>query len=151
MPALVPFCCREGKEQVTARLRKLLKRLRACNLIDRGFVIGRARVPIIKCITLGGKHALDISLGTSNGAAAVTLLRAQIELCPPLRPLALVIRALLKVRVLERQQMNRREPGGKATGSKSGQGPAGISLSSQVNAACSCFDTPAQHGHLVGP
>lgn len=87
----------EAKLQVTARLKKLLKRLRTANVITAGLVIGRARIPIIKASTKQGNYSLDISMGTTNGAAAVCLLRHQVQAVPPLRPLALVIRALLKV------------------------------------------------------
>ena len=91
------LCCSEAKLQVTARLKKLLKRLRTANVITAGLVIGRARIPIIKASTKQGNYSLDISMGTTNGAAAVCLLRHQVQAVPPLRPLALVIRALLKV------------------------------------------------------
>ena len=44
----------------------------------------------------GGRH-VDISLGTLNGIQAALYFRAQMLAMVPLRPLALVIKALLKV------------------------------------------------------
>ena len=44
----------------------------------------------------GGRH-VDISLGTLNGIQAALYFRAQMLAIAPLRPLALVIKALLKV------------------------------------------------------
>ena len=86
-----------AKEEVNRNLKRLLKRLRVQNVVQRGMIIGRARVPIIKCFTSDGSFALDISMGTANRAAVVPLLRSQIQLTPPLRPLVLVLRSILKV------------------------------------------------------
>ncbi|KAK9832493.1 hypothetical protein WJX81_001948 [Elliptochloris bilobata] len=58
-----------------------------------------ARVPIIKCRLAGSAGrtvAVDISLGVANGAAAVGFMSRAVAAVPGLRPLVLVVKALLK-------------------------------------------------------
>jgi hypothetical protein len=72
-------------------------------ILGKAQIIG-ARIPIIKCtIRAPGCHAplpIDISIGTANGAEAVDFIRRQVIDVPPLRPLTLVVKALLRDRGL---------------------------------------------------
>ena len=64
-------------------------------------IIRHARVPLI-CVKAaripGGEREVkvDISMGVSNGARAVAFVQRQVQAMPPLRPLVLVLKALLK-------------------------------------------------------
>lgn len=80
-------------------LEDLRDALRAAGALRGRAEIIDARVPIVKCSLAGaGARGLraDISLGAVNGAAAAAFLRAQVRAVPPLRPLALVLKALLR-------------------------------------------------------
>ena len=61
----------------------------------------RRRVPIIKCKIRprGSRHSLraDISAGKANGVEAAKLICKYVQGFPPLRPLVLVLKRLLKV------------------------------------------------------
>ena len=57
----------------------------------------QARVPILKARMRDGTRQVDISLGTTNGIQAALYFRAQMLAMAPLRPLALVIKSILKV------------------------------------------------------
>ncbi|KFM25079.1 Poly(A) RNA polymerase protein 2 [Auxenochlorella protothecoides] len=85
------------RQQKVELLQKLLDALHATKLLQGRAELIDARVPIIKCCmaAAGGLH-VDISLGTANGAAAARYIRAQVLAMPPLRPLCLVIKALLR-------------------------------------------------------
>lgn len=93
-----------------------------------GVIVGEAqiieaRIPIIKCMITGSWGlqqqqngggtgtgtgtssnqillAADISLGATNGAQAVSMIRRQVLAVPPLRPLTLVVKAILRERGL---------------------------------------------------
>lgn len=58
------------------------------------------QVPIIKARLLPAASCpavdVDISLGVANGPGAAALMRSACILCPPLRPLVLCMKALLK-------------------------------------------------------
>ncbi|KFM25080.1 Poly(A) RNA polymerase protein 2 [Auxenochlorella protothecoides] len=90
------FSARERQQKVQL-LEDLLDALLATKLLQGRVELIDARVPIIKCCmaAAGGLH-VDISLGTANGAAAARYVRAQVLAIPPLRPLCLVIKALLR-------------------------------------------------------
>lgn len=87
----------EHLEDLLDALRRAGNSLSNVQIID-------AKVPIIKCLmqTSAAAPALptDISFGAANGAAAVAFLRKQIVAVPPLRPLTLVVKALLRDRGL---------------------------------------------------
>ncbi|GFR51554.1 hypothetical protein Agub_g13973, partial [Astrephomene gubernaculifera] len=88
-------------------LETLARRLRAAGLIRRHTLV-RAKVPIVKTFLLSvdsagrpmgrgsAQMAADISIGAANGAAAVALVQRAVAWLPPLRPLCLVVKALLK-------------------------------------------------------
>jgi hypothetical protein len=77
-----------------------LKRALAVSGTARGARVIAARVPIIKCVTSHGELPCDLSLGVSNGAAAVPLVMSLIEQHPALRPLVLVLKSFLAQRGL---------------------------------------------------
>lgn len=97
------------RRKLTEHLRRLLDALHRQGTILSNTRIIDARVPIIKCdwsprsdkeqangSTGSLRLPLDISLGVANGAAAVGFLRRQVIAVPPLRPLTLIIKALLR-------------------------------------------------------
>ncbi|KAK9808296.1 hypothetical protein WJX73_008912 [Symbiochloris irregularis] len=86
----------KAKQEVINNLRRLLKHLRKAQLIRGQACVTSARVPIVKCLSRYG-FSVDISMGTANNAAAVCLIRNQMSLAPPLRPLMLILRAILKM------------------------------------------------------
>ena len=64
------------------------------------------RVPIIKCSLLPNRKSAkswraDISLGTGNGIRALEFIAQYTRAMQPLRPLVLVLKALLKVGSLQ--------------------------------------------------
>ena len=76
----------------------------AAALIEQNVVVGTAevidaRVPRLKFntrVSNGQLLAVDVSIGTENGIAAVEFLRKNVVAIPPLRPLILFIKALLR-------------------------------------------------------
>lgn len=92
------------RKTLVGLLRRLLNSLhRHSGNLEKAEVIG-ARVPILKCMMRfpGAPEALpvDISLGVVNGASLVVFLRRQVIALPPLRPLVLAVKALLRDRGL---------------------------------------------------
>lgn len=94
------------RSTLTEHLEDLLDALRAEDASLWNAQIIDAKVPIIKCVLRGiagvdiPSLPMDISLGAANGAAAVTFLRKHVIALPPLRPLTLVVKALLRDRGL---------------------------------------------------
>uniref|UniRef100_A0A061RAZ6 DNA polymerase sigma subunit n=1 Tax=Tetraselmis sp. GSL018 TaxID=582737 RepID=A0A061RAZ6_9CHLO len=82
------------RPQVASKLRKILGELRRRGIVSRANVIAQARIPIAKCSTVDGIE-LDISLGNRSSCLAAEWQRQATE-WPLLRPLVLVIKALLK-------------------------------------------------------
>lgn len=94
-------------------LQQLARKL-AHDGVTRRHEIIRARVPIVKTELLpldengrplgnrsGGRRlSADISIGAANGVAGVALVQRAVALLPSLRPLCLVVKALLKERGL---------------------------------------------------
>ena len=89
---------------LNGHLEDLLDALRRAGNSLSNVQIIDAKVPIIKCLlqVSPASPALptDISFGASNGASAVAFLRKQIIAVPPLRPLTLAVKALLRDRGL---------------------------------------------------
>ena len=89
---------KRGKNAAVDHLNKLANFLRKNRLIIHLQVI-HARVPIIKAVFPaqdGSSIPADISIGVANGASAVAMVRHAVMLLPPLRPLVLVLKALLR-------------------------------------------------------
>ncbi|GAB4814301.1 hypothetical protein N2152v2_001347 [Parachlorella kessleri] len=85
------------RKQLGELLEDLLDGLLGAGLIRGRAQIIEARVPIIKCcLAVGPGLMADISLGATNGAAAVDFVRRQVVAVPPLRPLCLVVKAFLR-------------------------------------------------------
>ncbi|KAG1663570.1 hypothetical protein FOA52_013190 [Chlamydomonas sp. UWO 241] len=90
---------RAAKDECVDCLRKLVKQLRKSGATHGIELISKARVPIIKCqLVAKGAQPMpaDISIGVANGAAAVSLVRRAVLALPPLRPLCLVLKAILR-------------------------------------------------------
>jgi hypothetical protein len=104
---------RAERERLRGLLTALLGRLAGRGVLAGApLLIGNARVPIIKCRLAGAgagagagggggggrsrSVAVDISLGVANGAAAVAWVAGAAAAVPALRPLVLVVKALLK-------------------------------------------------------
>ncbi len=100
---------RPERERLRGLLTALLGRLAGRGVLAGApLLIGNARVPIIKCRLAGARGgggggggggrsvAVDISLGVANGAAAVAWVAGAAAAVPALRPLVLVVKALLK-------------------------------------------------------
>ena len=75
------------------------KILRQERLVQRAQGIYTAKVPIIKMHT--GAYAVDLTVGAANGLAAVEWIRQQVRAFPPMRPLVLVLKRLLKLHALD--------------------------------------------------
>ena len=67
--------------------------------MQRAQGIYTAKVPIIKMHT--GAYAVDLTVGAANGLAAVEWIRQQVRAFPPMRPLVLVLKRLLKLHALD--------------------------------------------------
>ena len=94
-PAPCPLSCKIGVLDLAGAA------LKVCQSYEAGTpqvnFIPRARIPIMKGVLLQGGRNVDISLGTLNGIQAALYFRAQMLTLAPLRPLALIVKALLKV------------------------------------------------------
>ena len=90
---------RADRSELVAVLRKIEKILCRERLVQRAQGIYTAKVPIIKMHT--GAYAVDLSVGAANGLAAVEWIREQVRAFPPLRPLVLVLKRLLKTHALD--------------------------------------------------
>ncbi|GAX75766.1 hypothetical protein CEUSTIGMA_g3209.t1 [Chlamydomonas eustigma] len=90
-----------SKSRVVRCLRKLSKALKKAGMIRNMELIAKAKVPIIKVMLVGISKGMppipvDISMGVANGATAVSMVRRAVLDLPPLLPLCLVIKALLR-------------------------------------------------------
>ena len=90
---------RADRSELVSVLRKIEKILRRERLVQSAQGIYTAKVPIIKMHT--GAYAVDLSVGAANGLAAVEWIREQVRAFPPLRPLVLVLKRLLKTHALD--------------------------------------------------
>lgn len=91
------------KNAVVVKLQRLLEVLRRKGLVEgKGRLLAHARVPIVKVLLrLGTKSmSVDISMGVQNGAAAVELIQHHVMGRAPVRPLVIVLKAILKDREL---------------------------------------------------
>ncbi|CAD7704632.1 unnamed protein product, partial [Ostreobium quekettii] len=91
------------KNAVVQKLGMLLENLKRRGLVaGRGRVLASAKVPIVKVLMRLGSKALsvDISMGVKNGAAAVELIQSYVMGMPTVRPLVVVLKAILKERNL---------------------------------------------------
>jgi hypothetical protein len=71
---------RQEKDVVASHLYTLLRWLRARGFVERAFVIGRAKVPIIKAYVRGpGNFQVDVSMGVLNGLTAVGYISRQVS------------------------------------------------------------------------
>ncbi|GIL59507.1 hypothetical protein Vafri_14274 [Volvox africanus] len=95
------------RTRVARQLDELAVKLKRAGFI-RKYELIHARVPIVKTVLLpldeserpmqnGGLHlAMDISVGAETGLTGVAMLQRAVAMLPPLRPLCLVVKALLK-------------------------------------------------------
>jgi len=92
------------KGKVKSLLLNLVSQLLKADLVKGDAEIINARIPIVKfnARTSRPNHfiAIDISIGTKNGITAVDFLRRNIEQIPPLRPISLFVKALLREKCL---------------------------------------------------
>jgi DNA polymerase sigma len=58
-------------------------------------MITKAAVPILKCITRSGRKC-DLSFGVEGGLRAASLMKTEVQACPAIRPILLVLKQLLK-------------------------------------------------------
>ncbi|BDA45508.1 probable terminal nucleotidyltransferase 4B at N-terminal half [Coccomyxa sp. Obi] len=86
----------EEKYPVNNLLSKVVSLLRASNSVRKAFHIRSARVPIIKCTTVEGVD-IDVSVNGDRGIRAAQFLIDEQARRPALRPLTLLIKAMLKV------------------------------------------------------
>ena len=92
------------KGKVKSLLLNLVSQLLKADIVKGDAEIINARIPIVKfnARTRHPNHfiPIDISIGTKNGITAVDFLRRNIEQIPPLRPIALFVKALLREKCL---------------------------------------------------
>ncbi|OWZ79230.1 DNA polymerase sigma subunit [Cryptococcus neoformans Bt85] len=79
-------------------LAELGKAMRQANITDVVAIIARARVPIIKFVTLEGKINVDISLNQGNGVTAGKIINQYLDALPGARQLILIVKYFLSQR-----------------------------------------------------
>ncbi|KAL5511272.1 hypothetical protein ACEPAH_4487 [Sanghuangporus vaninii] len=89
----------ENADKVAA-LRSLANIVRRTGITDKVTLISKAKVPIIKFVTLYGRLAVDISINQSNGVRAGEMINRFIREFPALRALVLIVKSFLRQRNL---------------------------------------------------
>ena len=88
------------KSEIKALLEQLLGKLMEVGIVDETAEIILARIPVLKfnaVLPAGGeKMPVDISMGTANGITAMQFLRANVVEMPPLRPIVLFVKCVLR-------------------------------------------------------
>ncbi|WVQ76380.1 hypothetical protein IAR50_006045 [Cryptococcus sp. DSM 104548] len=79
-------------------LAELGKAMRQTGITDTVAIIAKARVPIIKFVTLDGKINVDISLNQANGVTAGRIINQYLDALPGSRQLILVVKSFLSQR-----------------------------------------------------
>lgn len=95
---LVVSTPRLSEKNKVAMLHQLARMMRGNNITETVAVITRAKVPIIKFVTLEGGLNVDISLNQTNGVSAVKIVNNYLAALPGARELILVIKAFLSQR-----------------------------------------------------
>eukprot|EP00245_Coleochaete_scutata_P000182 TRINITY_DN10194_c0_g1_i1.p1 TRINITY_DN10194_c0_g1~~TRINITY_DN10194_c0_g1_i1.p1 ORF type:complete len:1253 (-),score=288.15 TRINITY_DN10194_c0_g1_i1:490-4248(-) len=90
-----------GKQQPTTNewlgaLSFAFKKKKLCRSVQK---IGKAKVPILKCVLHNGL-ACDVSFNVTNGPTVIPLIRSLLDRFPALRPLCLVLKCFLGQRSL---------------------------------------------------
>ncbi|KAI5116070.1 hypothetical protein M0805_005583 [Coniferiporia weirii] len=81
-------------------LRSLANIVRRTGITDKVTVIAKARVPIIKFVTIYGRFSVDISMNQTNGVQAGAMINRFLDEFPALRAIVLVVKSFLNQRSL---------------------------------------------------
>ncbi|KAI0320708.1 hypothetical protein OF83DRAFT_1052529 [Amylostereum chailletii] len=87
----------EFSDRVTV-LHALANTLKRAGITDKVTIIAKAKVPIIKFVTIHGRFAVDISINQANGIQAGKMVNGFLQEMPALRGLVLVTKAFLSQR-----------------------------------------------------
>src|ERR1700742_3780660 len=87
----------EYSDRVTV-LHALANTLRRAGVTDKVTIIAKAKVPIVKFVTVHGRFAVDISINQGNGVEAGRMINGFLRAMPALRALVLVTKAFLAQR-----------------------------------------------------
>jgi non-canonical poly(A) RNA polymerase PAPD5/7 len=87
----------EYSDRVTV-LHALANTLRRAGVTDKVTIIAKAKVPIIKFVTIHGRFAVDVSINQANGVQAGKVINSFLLAMPALRALVLVTKAFLSQR-----------------------------------------------------
>jgi non-canonical poly(A) RNA polymerase PAPD5/7 len=79
-------------------LHALANTMRRAGITDRVTIVAKAKVPIIKFVTIHGRFSVDISLNQVNGVAAGKMISRYLRELPALRGLVMVTKAFLSQR-----------------------------------------------------
>ncbi|KAL7421338.1 hypothetical protein Q5752_004223 [Cryptotrichosporon argae] len=79
-------------------LHALAREMRIARITDTVAVIARAKVPIIKFVTLEGRLNVDISMGQANGVSAGRIVNHYLDTLAGARELIMVVKAFLSQR-----------------------------------------------------
>ncbi|GMH32985.1 hypothetical protein BSKO_00819 [Bryopsis sp. KO-2023] len=83
------------KGEVSNLLDHVMRELRHTLDIKTGFIIRRARIPLIKLTTMDDLD-VDLSICDEHGPKAAKFMREKVAKFPPLRPLCLALKSLIK-------------------------------------------------------
>ncbi|CCM06442.1 uncharacterized protein FIBRA_08704 [Fibroporia radiculosa] len=83
------------KEAVLHSIANTMKR---AGITDRVRIISKAKVPIVKFVTLHGNIPVDISINQGNGVTAGTMIKHFLAELPALRSLVLIVKSFLSQR-----------------------------------------------------
>ncbi|TFY59950.1 hypothetical protein EVG20_g7606 [Dentipellis fragilis] len=79
-------------------LHALANTLKRAHITDKVTIIAKAKVPIVKFVTIWGKFAVDISINQGNGVEAGKMVNNFLKEMPALRHLVIVCKAFLHQR-----------------------------------------------------
>ena len=79
-------------------LHAMANTLKRAHITDKVTIIAKAKVPIIKFVTLHGRFAVDISINQANGVEAGKMVNGFIAEMPALQSLVMIIKAFLNQR-----------------------------------------------------
>ncbi|EMD38132.1 hypothetical protein CERSUDRAFT_49354 [Gelatoporia subvermispora B] len=79
-------------------LRALANTLRRAGITDNVKIIAKAKVPIVKFVTIHGRFSVDISINQGNGVAAGKMINHFLSELPALRALVFVVKSFLSQR-----------------------------------------------------
>ena len=85
----------EGPPRLSvARIANILRNTNMA--LDEVRVFASAKVPILKFISRHGKFPVDVTVNSSNGVAAATIIKDFVQDIPAVKPLSLILKCFLR-------------------------------------------------------